>query len=177
LNSALNFISRSNHSLNLGLWFDQVFHTIKLIWFSIFYLNICICRNSLKLRLDCYVAIAKFINNSKWFCYTVLIWFVSKSEKQIEVSFIEISKLGFMACCALSFKFVHNGNYSNYYEICKHDYLFQIKDILCCLNYFYRHINSILMQKRIEVFLPTSSFSIRWLRFSFQNGYFLKRYI
>jgi len=34
------------------------------------------------------------------------------------VSFIEISKLDFIAYCALTFKFVHN---ENYYEIFKHD--------------------------------------------------------
>jgi len=47
--------------------------------------------------------------------------FVSKSEKQIKVSFTEISKLDFIAYCVLMFKFVHNGNYLNYYEICKCD--------------------------------------------------------
>jgi len=37
------------------------------------------------------------------------------------VSFKKISKSDFIACCALMLKFVHNGNYSNYYGILKHD--------------------------------------------------------
>jgi len=65
LKSAFNFILRSNNSLHLGLWFYQVLLIIKLILFNVFYLPICICRNCLKLRLDCYVVITKYINNSK----------------------------------------------------------------------------------------------------------------
>jgi len=44
--------------------------------------------------------------------YKILIWFVSKSEKYIKVLFTEISKSNFIVYCALTFKFVHNENYS-----------------------------------------------------------------
>ena len=46
-------------------------------------------------------------------------WFVSKSDKQIKVFFTKISKSNFIACCALTFKFIHNEKYLNYYEIFK----------------------------------------------------------
>ena len=70
LKSTFNFILRSNHSLHLGPWFYQALLRTKLIWFNVFYLHICIYRKFLKLRLDYYVSIAKYTNNSKWFCST-----------------------------------------------------------------------------------------------------------
>jgi len=90
-------------------------------------------------------------------------------KKQIKVSFTEITKLDFIACCALTFKFVHDENYLNYYGIFKRHYLFQITNILSCLNCFYIEIfNFNEKKKKIEVVLSTASFNIRWLRFPFQ---------
>jgi len=42
-------------------------------------------------------------------------------EKHVKMSFTKISKSNFIAYCALTFKFVHNRNYSNCYEIFKRD--------------------------------------------------------
>jgi len=99
LKFTFNFILKSNNSLHFGLWFYQALRTIKLIWFSIFYLPICICKTFLKLRLECYVIIAKY---KMILLHTILIWFVSNFEKQIKVSFTKISKSYLIACYALS---------------------------------------------------------------------------
>jgi len=40
-----NFILRSIHSLHIVSYFYPVLLKIKLIWFSVFYLSIYICRN------------------------------------------------------------------------------------------------------------------------------------
>ena len=74
MKSTFNFMLRSNHSLHLRPWLYQALLIIKLILSSVFYLPIYICRKFLKLRLDYYVVIAKYRNNSKMILlHTVLI--------------------------------------------------------------------------------------------------------
>ena len=59
LKSTFNFIKIKSFFAHWSM-VNQVLLTIKLIWFGAFYLPVCICRNFLKLRLDCYVAIAQY---------------------------------------------------------------------------------------------------------------------